>query len=323
MAAGEATSVPALDADRFCDCSKPDIIEDEGVFVCRLCGVMGSQVLDDTPEWRHFSEDKGRADPARCGNPVSDLLPQSSCSVIVKTTGASGEGSKDLARSFQRQTGSSKEAALVRVFAYIASVCEVHGLPRSIIEEAKRFYVQQSQQTVVRGSNRDGMIASSVFHACSQHDYSVTVEEVNSWFHFNLSHTSKGCTKASNIISESGVKLATAAQTPFTFMYQFCGKLGIDGDAQCVCAFVAFRWMKLKKDLEHSPASIAAALLQLTAERCAIPISAAAVESASGVSFVSIIKCKKRIERLIDVDNDLLKGAPGGVPLPQTPSRTK
>ena len=62
-------------------CNSTLVIMEDGFPTCTNtdCGLMYTNTLDYSPEWRFFgAEDKNANDPTRCGNPINPLLEQSS-----------------------------------------------------------------------------------------------------------------------------------------------------------------------------------------------------------------------------------------------------
>ncbi|NDC39606.1 MAG: hypothetical protein EBZ48_16465, partial [Proteobacteria bacterium] len=71
-----------------------------------------------------------------------------------------------------------KERSQYQIFEYIQHIGTVYGLPKAILQDAIWFYKKAADECHVRGSNRDGMIASSVYMACQRHKYPYTMKEI-------------------------------------------------------------------------------------------------------------------------------------------------
>ena len=72
-------------------CEKILIINDDGYFVCQnpKCGILYKDMLDQSPEWRHYgADDTSNTDPTRCGMPINPLLKESSygCKVLCPSS---------------------------------------------------------------------------------------------------------------------------------------------------------------------------------------------------------------------------------------------
>ena len=72
----------------FCTlCQNILVVTEEGFPGCsnNNCGVIYTNILDFSPEWRYYgADDKNTRDPTRCGNPINPLLVESSfgCKVL-------------------------------------------------------------------------------------------------------------------------------------------------------------------------------------------------------------------------------------------------
>jgi transcription initiation factor TFIIIB Brf1 subunit/transcription initiation factor TFIIB len=282
-------------------CQDPKIVEDEGQGVCISCGTIGEGVIDSGAEWRYYGGDDRRDDPTRCGKPVNDLLPESS--QISTISGGSG-CSKEIRKMCQFVSWNSmpgRERSQYQVFEYIQHIGSVVGIPRAILEDAIWFYKKMADECNVRGSNRDGMIASSMYMACQKHKCPYTMKEIGEMFQFESSSISKGCKKASEILKDVEVDVKIEQPTPMVFVERICGKLSMDEKSIKLCQFAAFRWEKLGIEVVNNPNSIAASLVQVVIEKYGLPITKKSLSTASGISTVSIAKCRTKIAPHIEL----------------------
>ena len=64
-------------------CLCKDVVNDNGIFICRDCGIETDTLLEDA-EWRYYGADDTRStNPTRCGMPINALLPQSSLGTVI------------------------------------------------------------------------------------------------------------------------------------------------------------------------------------------------------------------------------------------------
>ena len=68
-------------------CGSALMVMEDGFPTClnKSCGMVYTDTLDYSPEWRYFgADDKNANDPTRCGNPINPLLEMSSygCKVL-------------------------------------------------------------------------------------------------------------------------------------------------------------------------------------------------------------------------------------------------
>jgi transcription initiation factor TFIIIB Brf1 subunit/transcription initiation factor TFIIB len=71
------------------DCESDDLIQSfqDGIIVCRSCGFVQDQILMVDAEWNSYENDGCQNnDPARCGMPISELLPNNSMVTSIDTS---------------------------------------------------------------------------------------------------------------------------------------------------------------------------------------------------------------------------------------------
>jgi hypothetical protein len=96
-----------------------------------------------------------------------------------------------------------KEKSQYDEFERIKTMSRNSGIPKIIIDEALRQHKKLSEMKTFRGSNREGIIAASVYIAGRIHDYPRTAKEIASVFHLNNAAATKGCKNATNLLNTS------------------------------------------------------------------------------------------------------------------------
>ena len=98
-----------------------------------------------------------------------------------------------------------------------------------------------------RGSNRDGIIAASVYIAGRIHNYPRTAKEIATIFNLDNTNSTKGCKIATHLLNGLETNMASNNKTkfddtkPIAFIDRFCSKLNMNKELTKVCQFVAFR----------------------------------------------------------------------------------
>ena len=186
-------------------CESILITTDEGFPLCsnNICGLMQTNIVDHTPEWRYYGgDDTSSGDPTRCGMPINPLLKESSfgCKVLV------GNGSSYEMRKIRRYTDwlgmPYKEKSQYDEFQKITILGSQGGIPKIIIDEAIRYHKKISEQKTFRGLNRTGIIAASIYIACSLNKYPRTAKEIADIFNLDNTSATKGCKNATLIIND-------------------------------------------------------------------------------------------------------------------------
>jgi transcription initiation factor TFIIB len=92
--------------------------------ICSECGlVLESHSIDETSEWRTFSNESSTNDPVRVGGPSNPLLTDGGMSTIItKPNGAQGDFMSSLGRWQNR--GSNPDRSLIIAFRTIATMAD-------------------------------------------------------------------------------------------------------------------------------------------------------------------------------------------------------
>ena len=149
-------------------CNSTDIIESEGYAVCRSCGIRDECVLDQGQEWRYYGGDDNTKskDPARCGMPTNDLLPNTGMGIILSHKGKETHEMKKVRNLQYWSHLSYKESSLIKIFNNITILSQNGGISSCITEEAKIMYMKVSTLKTSRRIKKDCMKAASVSLAC-------------------------------------------------------------------------------------------------------------------------------------------------------------
>tara|TARA_B100000902_G_scaffold108503_2_gene110233 strand:- start:2557 stop:3618 length:1062 start_codon:yes stop_codon:yes gene_type:complete len=296
-----------------CDCCGSSlVICPEGFPACtnRGCGVIYTDTLDQTAEWRYYgADDSSSSDPTRCGMPINPLLKESSfgCKVLVN-----GKSSYEM-RKIRRYTDwlgmPYKEKSQYDEFQKITILGQQGGIPKLIIDDAMRYHKKISEAKTFRGLNRDGIIAASIYISARVNRFPRTAREIATIFHLDSTAATKGCKNAISIINELECDLANTDKTslchttPASFIDRYCSKLNINDELTRVCQFVAIRIQRNSLIPENTPHSIAAGIVYFVSQICNVSVSKRAVSTVSEISEVTINKCYKK---LISMTEDLI-----------------
>lgn len=290
-------------------CNTILIITDEGYMVCNnpTCGILYTDVLDRTAEWRYYgADDNQSSDPTRCGMPINPLLKESSfgCKVVLQYP--SSYEMRKIKRYTDWQAMPYKEKSQYDEFTHITNISHQAGIPKMIIDDAMRYHKQISEAKTFRGVNRDGIIAASIYVSCKVNNFPRTAKEIATIFSLDNTSATKGCKNALSILNdiehgmENDDKLLLYKTTPLSFIERYCSKLGINIELTKVCKFIAIKIETKKLIPENTPHSIAAGIVYFVAQSCNINISKKNVNLVSEISEVTINKCYKKLESFSD-----------------------
>lgn len=132
--------------------------EIEGNIVCTNCGrVNALKMIDDTAEWRTFSEENGE-DPRRVGMPNNDLLSDQGIGTIISDP--------TLNRWGLRSQRSNLDSALLKTYIEIERIRSALSLPSIIAEKSKKLFRILYTKKLTRGKSHMGILCSCIFISC-------------------------------------------------------------------------------------------------------------------------------------------------------------
>jgi transcription initiation factor TFIIB len=298
------SDTPILDSNTEVCCShcgKNDEIElIDGYYACKLCGTFVERMIDNAAEWRFFNPEAGghSKDQGRCGLPFNELLPKSSYNTTMCGTG------KDchIAKKYHIWNSTTyRERNLYSIFDMISIKAHNHGISVSIIDEAKSLYKKVSENRILRGDNRLGLIASSLYISCKTNHVPRSTKEIAKIFDMDLAVMTKGCKQF-----QKWMVIDVASTTASDFINRFASRIGLCCAAQHKCKEVATCIEVIGIVSENTPPTIAAACICLSSMIFNLNISKSDISKISGISSVTISKCMNRLCLYKDIITDHL-----------------
>ena len=291
----------------ICDlCNAPVAYTENRLLMCtnKKCSIIYKDVLDETAEWRYYgADDSNMSDPTRCGMPINPLLKESSYGCKVVCNYRSTYEMRKIRRYTEWQSMPYKEKSQYDEFERIKTLSRNAGIPKIIIDEALRQHKKLSEMKTFRGSNRDGIIAASVYIAGRIHNYPRTAKEIATIFNLDTTSATKGCKNAVNLLNkmekdDTNIDKTRFYQTkPTAFIERYCSKLNINKELTMLCKFVANKIEKNHLIPENTPHSVAAGIVYFVAQSCNLNISKKNVHGCSEISEVTINKCYKKLDK--------------------------
>jgi len=281
------------------NCKTDSIINYEGSFLCEKCGFVKCKDLSSEQEWRFYGESDNKSrNPARVGMPTNYLLPQSSIgSLISKSHYYTDYSTFKMRRYHQWNAMPYKERSLYAIFSKLNNICDKYGIPKIIIEDAKKMYKTLSETKISRGINRKGLEAACIYIACRLRDVPRSAKEIAEIFGLKISEMTKGCKKFKEIMNLTNFnkKNKIKATGPLDFIGRYCSKLNLDNEIIEICCHVAKKAEKLELVDENTPSSIAAGSIFLVIMILGLPYTKNNVSEKSSVSNITIAKVYKKI----------------------------
>lgn len=264
---------------------------------------MYKQVLDFSPEWSFYgADDKNGKDPARCGNPINPLLLESSFGCKVMTNASSSFEMRKIRKWTQWQAMPHREKTLNEEFQFITVMARNAGIPKIFIDCAMEIHKDISEQKMLRGLNRDGIKAASIYISCRLNGCPRNAYEIAEIFNLDKASATNGCSMAVNILNNIERNVDPSLQTnlqeikPIAFIDRFACKLNFNKELIMLSKFVASKLDQLKLIDNNIPHAVASGVLYFVAQVCNLNLGKRDVKQVCGVSEVTINKCYKKIE---------------------------
>jgi len=286
-------------------CNHILITTEDGFPTCvnKTCGVIYTDVLDYSPEWRYYgADDKNATDPTRCGNPINPLLVESSFGCKVLCNSKSSYEMKKIRKWTEWQSMPHKEKSLYDEFQFITLMAQNAGIPRIFIDYAMTIHKDISEQKMFRGMNRDGIKSASIYISCRLNGCPRTAHEIAEIFKLDKTSATTGCSMAVNILHNIERNVDPSQQTdlcatlPSAFIERYCSRLAFNQELTMLSMFIAYKVEQNNMITDNIPHAISAGIIYFVSHNCHLNISKTDIKSICGVSEVTINKCFKKLE---------------------------
>lgn len=155
-----------------CLCEEtPEIVERNGDLICDNCGlIMQTFNISLEAEWRNFNNENGMDNSGeRVGNPVDNLIPQTSMSTIM-----SG-GNTRMKNLNMWLSIPYKEKILLNIRARVTQVVNNNKMSTYLISQTVKLYNKFSSinENCFRGKNREAFICVCFYYASKDLNFSI------------------------------------------------------------------------------------------------------------------------------------------------------
>ena len=286
-------------------CNSALMVMDHDFPTCtnKKCGKMYKKVLDFSPEWSFYGgDDKKGRDPARCGNPINPLLMESSFRCKVMTGAKSTFEMRKIKKWTEWQAMPHREKALNDEFQFITNMARNAGIPKIFIDCAMSIHKDISEQKMLRGLNRDGIKAASIYISCRLNGCPRNAHEIAEICLLDKASATNGCSMAVNILNNVERNRDPSLQSnlqeikPISFIERFGCKLNFSKELIMLSKFIAQKIEQLTLINNNIPHAIAAGILYFVSQICKLNLGKRDIKNVCGVSEVTINKCFKKLD---------------------------
>jgi len=297
------------------NCNKKDTLvadQKQGYIVCNNCGQVNENVLDDNPEWHNY-EDGGKDDVARCSS-TNTFFPQSSLSTTIA---GSSYGKLQTLNRWNAMPYS--ERSLFKVLQLIQGKCREANIMKKTEDDAKIIYKivseckhvdgkNKGKTIIIRGDNREGLIAICIYLACVKNKDTRSTKEVAKLFNLKSGDMSKGRKTFKKLMRYrhelSGIQsvdYGIRSSIPEDYIPRFCRELGLHKKYSEYAIKLAQNIKILNIATTHTSISLATACILLVINLCDLTVTKKSIAQKFSVSEVTITKAYKSIIEYKDI----------------------
>jgi len=283
---------PERDNKPVCSCGSTEVVVDDCMQLCAKCSSIIGKVIDNTAEWRFYGSDTKSDDPSRCGLPTNSLLPKSSLGSMIGGNKYSNNNIKIIRKYQMWNAMPYNERTLWNVFEKLTGISLTNGIPQKIIDDAKVLYKRASEKKISRGDNKEGLIASCIYHACLMNNLPRSSKEIAKMFDIDPVTLNKGNSRFQTLL-----QINVVSSSPSDFISRYCSILNMKMEDIENCR----KLIKFLEDNEimsdNSPTSSCAAVLYYYSNKKNLGYNKKQFAEVCNVSEVTVIKGFKLLEK--------------------------
>jgi len=277
----------------ICACGSRKMVVEDCMQICSSCSSIIGKVIDNTAEWRYYGSEAKSDDPSRCGLPTNTLLPKSSLGSMI---GGNKYGSNYNIRMIRKYTQWNampyNERTLWNVFDKISGVSLNNGIPQKIVDDAKVLYKRASEKKISRGDNKEGLIASCIYHACLMNNLPRSSKEIAKMFDIDPVILNKGNSRFQTLL-----QINVVSSSPLDFISRYCSILDMRMDDIEKCKKLAQFLEESEIMSDNSPTSSCAAILYYYSKKKELGYIKKQFAEVCNVSEVTVEKGYKLLDK--------------------------
>jgi len=279
-------------------CLSVDIFFDsfKSIHICNSCGAEFGEVLDNRPE-RNNTEN---GDVSRCGAVTNEFCPEAAMATNI------GGSYGLLAKIHTWYNGIGyKQRARLEVLKQLEYNMKKHNITRAIIHSAKHYYKEISEMKhttgpnigepiIIRGINRQTLIAACAFYGAKIQKSPRTSDEIAEIFNLPTTKVNEGIRKFREILQYDITTYEFKPVLAEDFIERFCCKLALKRCHIDIATKIARNIQKLNISPDHKATSIAAGSIYIMTTLYNLDITKKRISEEYGISEVTINKtCKE------------------------------
>lgn len=277
----------------LCSCGSRKMVVEDCMQICAGCSSIIGKVIDNTAEWRYYGGENKNDDPSRCGLPTNSLLPKSSLGSMIGGYKFGSNYNIRMIRKYQQWNAMPyNERTLWNVFDKISGVALNNGIPQKIVDDAKVLYKRASEKKISRGDNKEGLIASCIYHACLMNSLPRSSKEIAKMFDIDPVILNKGNSRFQTLL-----QINVVSSSPLDFISRYCSILDMKMDDIETCKKLAQFLEESEIMSDNSPTSSCAAILYYYSKKKELGYIKKQFAEVCNVSEVTVEKGYKLLDK--------------------------
>ena len=285
------------------NCNSSNLLKNNGYITCSDCGVINDEILDRGIEY--INNDTGNT---RVGCPSNHFLPLSSLG--TKIGGNSYSRMSLLQNKWYRMV--YRERSLLNVLTDIEGKCRKYNINKPIIDNSKilfkkindskhKYGKNKGKQIIIRGINRNSLIAACIYHGCEMQSVPRSQKEIAEICNLNVTNVTKGCRKFREILEGDDILKILEPSDSIQYIERYSKTLNLDIKYIEICKSLSINIKKLDIASDHQPPSIAAGSIMLVSSEHNLNVSIKEISNNFKISEVTIKKTYKKISEYKDI----------------------
>lgn len=307
----ESVAQEGVDEEYCSICEEYNMVQIDGYYTCNKCGNQDASVIDNGQEWRYYGQfDNKSSDPARCGIPTNDLVPNSCIGSVISSNWNESWGMKRIRKIQSWNSISYRDTTLMNSFNNITNVASSSGIPNCIIEESKVLYKTVTDIKSYKKAKKEAMQAACVQWACKMKGFPRDSSEMAIMFGIEKKDMRKAAKQFEEIwntlkiqqMEKSDIQQEDISNfkpsTSTDYLHRSCSKLNVSDDIYQICKEVS-EYIESEDHLtKHIPLSRTAGCIYFTYQMLNIDIDKNSITNVCNVSEVTINKCYQKLLKI-------------------------
>lgn len=266
-----------IDADSgVCpSCSMDEFTFNNGKRVCKGCGEILGDLIDQGAEWRCFSDAQGKSTTnsnVRCSDARSPFVPDTlSINTFIR------DGDRRLQRVHHFSHTTARERQFAGIQKEFDDITLKFNLPRVIYRTMCELYfkvftaMQERNYAFQRCNIRKGLIAACLFYACKLNGSPRNSKEIADMLGYTRKCVTKGCNNFTDVLGQEYMNLPPFK--PSDFVERFASAFDIEYSTVVKIKEIVM-WVEKERIVhESTPSSVAAAVIHFVMDFISNPIS--------------------------------------------------